>query len=105
MPSAACGAEAAAPVRHTARVTSRLPAGRFFFLMIRRPPRSTLFPYTTLFRSVRRAVDHRAGGVLEGGDLEGPRAAQMGAVPAVAAGDGVGPDHRRGVAQLGTAHD
>src|SRR2546430_7417498 len=24
----------------------------FFFLMIRRPPRSTLFPYTTLFRSV-----------------------------------------------------
>src|SRR5256885_11195454 len=29
----------------------------FFFLMIRRPPRSTLFPYTTLFRS---------GGMLEG---------------------------------------
>src|SRR3712207_9272079 len=28
---------------------SRLPL--FFFLMIRRPPRSTLFPYTTLFRS------------------------------------------------------
>src|SRR5256885_3358265 len=26
----------------------------FFFLMIRRPPRSTLFPYTTLFRSVER---------------------------------------------------
>src|SRR3989441_8814661 len=26
-------------------------APRFFFLMIRRPPRSTLFPYTTLFRS------------------------------------------------------
>src|SRR2546421_7366099 len=26
----------------------------FFFLMIRRPPRSTLFPYTTLFRSVGR---------------------------------------------------
>src|SRR5215211_2392420 len=26
----------------------------FFFLMIRRPPRSTLFPYTTLFRSVPR---------------------------------------------------
>src|ERR1039457_7442356 len=28
----------------------------FFFLMIRRPPRSTLFPYTTLFRS---SADHR----------------------------------------------
>src|SRR5206468_12244732 len=27
----------------------------FFFLMIRRPPRSTLFPYTTLFRSVMPA--------------------------------------------------
>src|SRR5256885_13583985 len=26
----------------------------FFFLMIRRPPRSTLFPYTTLFRSLDR---------------------------------------------------
>src|SRR5258706_14224141 len=26
----------------------------FFFLMIRRPPRSTLFPYTTLFRSPKR---------------------------------------------------
>src|SRR5256885_15178078 len=32
----------------------------FFFLMIRRPPRSTLFPYTTLFRSARHAEDaHR----------------------------------------------
>src|SRR3712207_9494160 len=28
----------------------------FFFLMIRRPPRSTLFPYTTLFRSERGPV-------------------------------------------------
>src|SRR3712207_9011592 len=29
----------------------------FFFLMIRRPPRSTLFPYTTLFRSMERIAD------------------------------------------------
>src|SRR6266850_6988657 len=28
----------------------------FFFLMIRRPPRSTLFPYTTLFRSAQASV-------------------------------------------------
>src|SRR2546426_3814526 len=28
------------------------PFSFFFFLMIRRPPRSTLFPYTTLFRSI-----------------------------------------------------
>src|SRR2546425_6551775 len=31
----------------------------FFFLMIRRPPRSTLFPYTTLFRSrVKNELQH-----------------------------------------------
>src|SRR2546422_4706234 len=44
----------------------------FFFLMIRRPPRSTLFPYTTLFRSrvgrselgdVADAHEQRRGGV------------------------------------------
>src|SRR5947209_9661215 len=36
----------------------------FFFLMIRRPPRSTLFPYTTLFRSIERrkiVVNERVG--------------------------------------------
>src|SRR5690349_25178895 len=39
----------------------------FFFLMIRRPPRSTLFPYTTLFRSrfdVRIGGDRRRVGKL-----------------------------------------
>src|SRR2546427_7800897 len=42
----------------------------FFFLMIRRPPRSTLFPYTTLFRSpVLKAESHRAAllGAVAGG--------------------------------------
>src|SRR2546422_7062052 len=35
----------------------------FFFLMIRRPPRSTLFPYTTLFRSALLELDfERTGG-------------------------------------------
>src|SRR5690349_22095104 len=33
----------------------------FFFLMIRRPPRSTLFPYTTLFRSIAGAAAHAGG--------------------------------------------
>src|SRR5256885_6405101 len=42
----------------------------FFFLMIRRPPRSTLFPYTTLFRSVVRAGRH--GRVLGDDLLEEP---------------------------------
>src|SRR5256885_15197556 len=37
----------------------------FFFLMIRRPPRSTLFPYTTLFRSVHLA--HHAAQPLQHG--------------------------------------
>src|SRR5436305_4993168 len=33
----------------------------FFFLCLRRPPRSTLFPYTTLFRSREDSCDHGAG--------------------------------------------
>src|SRR6266404_3391632 len=36
---------------HLASYAGLVPRLRFFFLMIRRPPRSTLFPYTTLFRS------------------------------------------------------
>src|SRR6201997_5231795 len=36
-----------------------LVASFFFFLMIRRPPRSTLFPYTTLFRSLPLGVRRR----------------------------------------------
>src|SRR6516225_2065628 len=39
----------------------------FFFLMIRQPPRSTLFPYTTLFRSGRSPLD----GLLQGGNSFG----------------------------------
>src|SRR5574339_1074192 len=36
----------------------------FFFLMIRRPPRSTLFPYTTLFRSARASGSEQAGSFM-----------------------------------------
>src|SRR5256885_9884845 len=36
-------------------MTPAVPSFPVFFLMIRRPPRSTLFPYTTLFRSLNRA--------------------------------------------------
>src|SRR5206468_10452261 len=45
----------------------------FFFLMIRRPPRSTLFPYTTLFRSRAQPARRVDGGPAVGGhthDLE-----------------------------------
>src|SRR5206468_5752127 len=54
----------------------------FFFLMTRRPPRSTLFPYTTLFRSrqhrpcdqrPRRASDHRMSGGARVLDCDGNR--------------------------------
>src|SRR2546427_7636593 len=54
----------------------------FFFLMIRRPPRSTLFPYTTLFRS--------PGGRSDGTHWPGPfgrfRIGGPAAAPAVADG-------------------
>src|SRR3989449_7654158 len=43
----------------------------FFFLMIRRPPRSTLFPYTTLFRS--GGVEGADGGVDHHGGKLSPR--------------------------------
>src|SRR3989454_7281738 len=56
---------------------------RFFFLMIRRPPRSTLFPYTTLFRSRHRAPpdgqEERRQHVVHLGrvDLVGARDAEL----------------------------
>src|SRR2546430_7749920 len=60
----------------------------FFFLMIRRPPRSTLFPYTTLFRS-RSAPSRRE------------------AVPCVRHGAGRGPTSRRSFepARRSSGHD
>src|SRR3712207_7608638 len=57
----------------------------FFFLMIRRPPRSTLFPYTTLFRSEEEVHLVPRGGpdprVLGGHehDRAAPRVPQVGA--------------------------
>src|SRR3712207_7208890 len=53
----------------------------FFFLMIRRPPRSTLFPYTTLFRS--RSVEVR---VLQG--LQTPIPDGNGAFEEIVRGEG-----------------
>src|SRR2546422_11223276 len=41
----------------------------FFFLMIRRPPRSTLFPYTTLFRSPVPVRDRPQHGIPAAGHL------------------------------------
>src|SRR5256712_9347238 len=68
----------------------------FFFLMIRRPPRSTLFPYTTLFRSAP-AVVHLAPDltreVVEG--RVGPVGVVLGAVLAVPGAEVVGRVHER----------
>src|SRR3712207_7795530 len=54
---------------------------RFFFLMIRRPPRSTLFPYTTLFRSVANLPPERWARTSDAIDfdaLRGHRVAVLG---------------------------
>src|SRR3989441_12917887 len=45
----------------------------FFFLMIRRPPRSTLFPYTTLFRSRVALIERIARACGSGGRNELPQ--------------------------------
>src|SRR6185312_11345397 len=56
-----------------------LPLFLFFFLMIRRPPRSTLFPYTTLFRSTAAACPCALGPprssptILSAGDRKSTR--------------------------------
>src|SRR3712207_8238650 len=49
------------------------PVASYFFLMIRRPPRSTLFPYTTLFRS-QAAQDHGRVPARERPDPHAPAA-------------------------------
>src|SRR5256886_17710159 len=51
----------------------------FFFLMIRRPPRSTLFPYTTLFRAVRVGLYlHRWRAVIGVKSLRVPTSSEIG---------------------------
>src|SRR5258707_11254908 len=49
----------------------------FFFLMIRRPPRSTLFPYTTLFRSWYAIVRLKRGEALRIADPSGQSSVSM----------------------------
>src|SRR3712207_4242690 len=63
----------------------------FFFLMIRRPPRSTLFPYTTLFRSTKLKGTGEKGRITAEdvkSFLRGPAVAP--AVPAAAPAGGMG---------------
>src|SRR5258708_14170184 len=62
----------------------------FFFLMIRRPPRSTLFPYTTLFRS-RTKTRCRGGSIA--GALSRSMTASLASVGAVHTGHGRSEEH------------
>src|SRR2546425_8844661 len=62
--------------------------------MIRRPPRSTLFPYTTLFRSVRPRAQPRDSPARRAGRRQNARRAGRGArVGAAAAQDGRSEEH------------
>src|SRR3712207_8647012 len=63
-----------------------------FFLMIRRPPRSTLFPYTTLFRS--HVLAAAASGALFGASLLGARFPRLVAWPLTATGAFFGGDRK-----------
>src|SRR3712207_7809160 len=63
-----------------------------FFLMIRRPPRSTLFPYTTLFRSLR--IRSSRGGILHIRRSSSPPAFAVGGATAVLVARGEVADSR-----------
>src|SRR2546427_6047219 len=73
--------------------------------MIRRPPRSTLFPYTTLFRSRRavRAPPPRAGRVGDDGRLRGDLRAR-GRVRAAPGGTGGAEGRDRKSTRLNSSH-
>src|SRR3712207_8745693 len=63
----------------------------FFFIMIRRPPRSTRFPYATLFRSLGVAPHHRDPGRVDAEDVGRDLGEQRGM--ALAGVGRVGGDH------------
>src|SRR3712207_9459916 len=67
----------------------------FFFLMIRRPPRSTLFPYTTLFRSSLLAVQNDAdtAGPVQSYRRSAPDRPRPRVCAAPARGDGRSEEH------------
>src|SRR3712207_7166559 len=72
--------------------------------MIRRPPRSTLFPYTTLFRSARVLVDELLrGGVTDAVLAPGSRSAPVALALAAAERDGRLRLHVR-IDEIGRAH-
>src|SRR5206468_12435742 len=86
------------PATHSC--SASLARHSFFFFMIRRPPRSTLFPYTTLFRSLN-VGEGRAG--RDGGRLGHLGHRRGGRRGRVAARRAVGPDRKS--TRLNSSHD
>src|SRR2546427_3156472 len=76
--------------------------------MIRRPPRSTLFPYTTLFRSFKThrtgVVQRGDGGGAEGLDIVGHQRIAVAAQPAVLAARGAPDQGDRKSTRLNSSH-
>src|SRR5690606_40079090 len=87
----------------TSRLDDSLHLGpQFFFLSMRRPPRSTLFPYTTLFRSQHHRREHHPQ--LDGDRLEA--GAELGAAALEAPGRqfrGPAPEDRKST-RLNSSH-
>src|SRR5574344_860868 len=74
MPSSACSSYLNEIINHPEIFKSFHKKGcleYIFFLMIRRPPRSTLFPYTTLFRSTWTSNNQNARYYFEDGIIRG----------------------------------
>src|SRR2546428_9273397 len=72
----------------------------FFFLMIRRPPRSTLFPYTTLFRSYRHEPRDECRQIRRAGHTGGTRRSRD-----RRRGDAVGPRSEEHTSELQSRSD
>src|SRR2546427_6123374 len=84
-------------------------SGLFFFLMIRRPPRSTLFPYTTLFRSLHPQGEGDLGArmqrAFESALTLSPRAILVGSdIPALSAQNLRDADRDRKSTRLNSSH-
>src|SRR5206468_11082291 len=65
------GLETSTPATPNSQMTASARASRtpcFFFFILRRPPRSTLFPYTTLFRSIAAELASAAHHAVAGNE-------------------------------------
>src|SRR3712207_7604718 len=75
-----------------------------FFLMIRRPPRSTLYPYTTLFRSVADGAEDEDGEKVLSDDVEREERPRQDVVEAELREDALDQDLDRKSTRLNSSH-